>query len=651
MKLCISLLLVAEFVATVVHGHGTEVRRCITPEGNLRIFIEHWHGDLSDPGQAGTMTIQQNHLAGSPTTTLFPSGTVNNLLPGSLPGCITGTADTLVTTCSQAYNDWVWYDFPVTCNQPVSYTLLAGNTVVLTEGCGALYPATIAEANGFTDQGGPAIAIDGQPCEGHVVMASTADACTPSGVATWVPTVADDCDPNPSIPQSSLQSGDTFLLGDTPVTISASDNLGQLTTCTFTVRMSSGADADPPALTCPADVVATTDPGTCQAGVSYDAVTATDTCGDVNAILSAGIGSSGSFPLGETTETYTATDPSGNSGSCSLTVSVSDPEDPVVSCPADVTVAANDQCGAIVDYDVTSSDNCPGIGLPALSAGLASGAMFPLGTTAQTYSATDAAGNTASCSFDVAVTNEVPVADAGGPYIIMAGTAGALAGVAGDANNAYTTQWTTDCPGSFDDDSSLTAELAVASGAEPTICAVTLTAMDCETSTSSVAIVVIVDPAAGFITGGGWIASPEGAYVADPSLTGKANFGFVAKYKKGQTVPSGQTQFVFHEPGFDFHSTSYEWLVVTGSDCAKFKGDGEVNGGGLYGFMLTACDGGEPGVDDTFRLKVWDSSSGDIVYDNQLGVDDGNYDGTIISGGNIQIHQQGGKKLRRRARA
>ncbi|MHA1939978.1 MAG: PKD domain-containing protein, partial [Candidatus Thorarchaeota archaeon] len=58
--------------------------------------------------------------------------------------------------------------------------------------------------------------------------------------------------------------------------------------------------------------------------------------------------------------------------------------------------------------------------------------------------------------------------------------------------------------------------------------------------------VVIYDPDAGFVTGGGWIDSPTGAYTPDPALTGQANFGFVSKYKKGQSIPDGNTQFNFH---------------------------------------------------------------------------------------------------------
>lgn len=41
--------------------------------------------------------------------------------------------------------------------------------------------------------------------------------------------------------------------------------------------------------------------------------------------------------------------------------------------------------------------------------------------------------------------------------------------------------------------------------------------------------VVVFDPTAGFVTGGGWLESPPGAYTADPALTCKATLGFVSK--------------------------------------------------------------------------------------------------------------------------
>ena len=146
--------------------------------------------------------------------------------------------------------------------------------------------------------------------------------------------------------------------------------------------------------------------------------------------------------------------------------------------------------------------------------------------------------------------------------------------------------------------------------------------------------VVVYDPAGGFVTGGGWIDSPAGAYAADESLFGKANFGFNSKYQNGASVPSGQTQFSFKVGNLNFHSTSYEWLVVAGSQ-AKFKGVGTINGTGNYGFMLTAKDGSP----DTFRIKIWDRDNGDaVVYDNQMGDSDGSYDGTNLGGGSIVVH-------------
>lgn len=66
---------------------------------------------------------------------------------------------------------------------------------------------------------------------------------------------------------------------------------------------------------------------------------------------------------------------------------------------------------------------------------------------------------------------------------------------------------------------------------------------DCLAGSEVTAFVAVYDPAAGFVTVGGWIMYPAGAYTANPDLTGKATFGFVAKYKKGANVPDGNTEF------------------------------------------------------------------------------------------------------------
>jgi hypothetical protein len=153
--------------------------------------------------------------------------------------------------------------------------------------------------------------------------------------------------------------------------------------------------------------------------------------------------------------------------------------------------------------------------------------------------------------------------------------------------------------------------------------------------------VVAYDPTGGFITGGGFILSPAGAYPADPTATGKATFGFEAKYKKGASVPSGQTQLSFQAARFDFSSTSYDWLVVANSK-AQFKGTGTVGGKAGYGFMVKAVDGdvtgqGGKGI-DLLRVKIWNASTGAVVYDNQIGQADDATPTTALGGGNIQVH-------------
>lgn len=154
--------------------------------------------------------------------------------------------------------------------------------------------------------------------------------------------------------------------------------------------------------------------------------------------------------------------------------------------------------------------------------------------------------------------------------------------------------------------------------------------------------VVVYDPYGGFVSGSGSFNSPEGSYPSNPTLTGKAHFGFTSKYQPGIHIPIGNTQFQFKVADLKFHSNDYIWLVVADKK-AMFTGNGTINNQGNYGFKISAIDGDLEGGDglDKFRIKIWDKDNQNtIVYDNMIGYDENADPTTIIeNGGGIIIHK------------
>ena len=282
----------------------------------------------------------------------------------------------------------------------------------------------------------------------------------------------------------------------------------------------------------------------------------------------------------------------------------------------------------------------------------------PAETGTVTITATDANGAYSFITFALTVNNAVPVVSittpVTGTLYTLNGTVNVSASFtdAGKYDNPHT------CTINWDDGTAAeTRTVSETAGSGTGTCegsrsfskpgvytiVVTITDKDGGIGTAQT-MAVFYDPNAGFVTGGGWINSP--VYPALPYMqtAGKANFGFVSKYQKGQSAPDGNTEFQFKEGNFNFHSTDYQWLVIAGPK-AQFKGTGTVNGSGNYGFMLTATDGSMPGGGgvDKFRIKVWDiNNGGAIVYDNAYGSSD-DIDAAnpqALSGGSIVIHSK-----------
>ena len=280
----------------------------------------------------------------------------------------------------------------VTCS-PVSGSFFPVGTTTIT--CNTTAGPTCTFTVTVNDTQPPSIT-----CPANVTQSTDPNQC--SAVVTYpAPKANDNC--GVGTPVCLPPSGSTFQKGTTTVNCTVSDSSGNTATCSFTVTIN---DTQLPSITCPANITKSNDPNQCSAVVSYPAPTVSDNCPGVGApICSPPSGST--FPRGTTTVTCTVNDAASNTSTCSFTITVNDTQPPMISCPANVTAVSAVGCPpssstAVTYPPPTVSDNCPGV---TVACNPPSGSILPVGTTTVTCTATDASGNTATCSFTVTVFN------------------------------------------------------------------------------------------------------------------------------------------------------------------------------------------------------------------------------------------------------
>jgi len=124
-----------------VLSHATQVRHCLTPSQDLRIFIQHWHGSLYSSVPDDTIEVKD---VNNVSYTIAPAGVINNENQANLyqNGC-DSESTAVASDCASSYDDWVYFDIPAYAfSETFTIVGTVGAGVLLLEGCAAIYPVT-----------------------------------------------------------------------------------------------------------------------------------------------------------------------------------------------------------------------------------------------------------------------------------------------------------------------------------------------------------------------------------------------------------------------------------------------------------------------------------------------------------------------------
>ena len=247
-----------------------------------------------------------------------------------------------------------------------------------------------------TDNQAPAIT-----CPANIAVNNTAGLCSAT-VTYATPTGTDNCPGATTVQTAGLASGSSFPVGATTNTFRVTAGNSTTATCSFTVTVT---DNQAPAITCPANIAVNSTVGLCSATVTYVTPVGTDNCSGASTTQTAGNASGSSFPVGTTTNTFRVTAGNGATSTCAFTVTVTDNQPPVITCPVNQNIPANASCsGQVGVWNAASvSDNCTAAGSIVVTQSPNSGTAlnghnaFSL----VTLTANDGNGNTRSCNFTV----------------------------------------------------------------------------------------------------------------------------------------------------------------------------------------------------------------------------------------------------------
>jgi gliding motility-associated-like protein len=374
---------------------------------DLGISSTHSSGDVF---QLGTTTVSYTATdnAGNETVSSFDVTVVDETAPEFI-SCVPNIELTANNQC-QATATWSLPDVTDNCNGEITLESDFNSGDIFPLGSTTVTYTATDEAGNSSSCSFEVIVNDNTPPNiiselNDLVVSADEDACQ-TAVSWNAITAEDNCSDDEVEITSNFKSGDIFQLGESTVEITARDNAGNETTASFKVTVED--NTAPKVVSCPNDITVSAK-GNCESIANWEIPEFSDNC-DTNLSITSTHNPREMFALGTTLVTYTATDEAGNERSCSFNVIVEDDKKPdFITCVADIKLTANDQCTAIAEWSIPEvTDNCDAN--VNLESDFTSGDSFPLGITTVTYTASDDAGNTNTCSFDVIVEdNSAPV--------------------------------------------------------------------------------------------------------------------------------------------------------------------------------------------------------------------------------------------------
>jgi HYR domain/Secretion system C-terminal sorting domain len=159
-------------------------------------------------------------------------------------------------------------------------------------------------------------------CPANITVNNDLGQC--GAIVSFAATATDNCGMG-SITYSH-NPGTFFNIGTTVVTANALDAAGNSSACTFSVTV---LDNENPTITCPGNATMNNTIGVCGSAYNY-AVTSTDNCLGQTVVQTDGLPSGSVFPIGVTNNEFVVTDASGNTATCSFTVTVTQDPNTVV---------------------------------------------------------------------------------------------------------------------------------------------------------------------------------------------------------------------------------------------------------------------------------------------------------------------------------